>query len=435
MKKLCLFAVALALCAPSTYAADLYVSLSTGKNSNAGTQAEPLKNLWKALEKAQPGDTIHIAEGLYPGKMRCGWFAMKQPVNLIGGYNADFSARDPLKYQTLLQPDIKNNDKKGMFGILEIVFRNTRGYAITIDGLLFNDGYASSFHATKGKPEGVETGMWLPPPAKGQNDPFPSRDRYMLYASFDSSTQGDLTIKNCAFVNGGNFGAEIGMFKGKVEMVNNIFVNNRMVAANVTSKNAKAGEVSWVFKNNTVLFTWSRLSDYADMGYGVRANTNVIADFNHNIFGLNVGTGMDNTLGNMKTKKIALDNNVFFLNKTSDVQMTMSPNIVKVNVDLFEDLEGTDGIESITGNIDLQDPTVFAGRINPAYLDAFLNASYAEATFHNPNSPANVLRSVLGLPQRGVMVTKVSMFANRYPFNEALRLFGAMPKYGAQEIK
>lgn len=33
-----------------TVAADWYVSFSTGKNKNAGTQEAPLKNIWKALE-------------------------------------------------------------------------------------------------------------------------------------------------------------------------------------------------------------------------------------------------------------------------------------------------------------------------------------------------------------------------------------------------
>ncbi|MBS7409968.1 MAG: DUF1565 domain-containing protein, partial [Muribaculaceae bacterium] len=46
------------------------VSLETGKNKNAGTKEAPLKNLWKALEKAEHGDTIHVAAGVYPGKMK-----------------------------------------------------------------------------------------------------------------------------------------------------------------------------------------------------------------------------------------------------------------------------------------------------------------------------------------------------------------------------
>ena len=74
-------------------AADWYVSLATGKNQNKGTREAPFKNIWKAIEKAAPGDTLHIAAGNYPGKMSCGWINMDKPVNLIGGYKTDFSDR------------------------------------------------------------------------------------------------------------------------------------------------------------------------------------------------------------------------------------------------------------------------------------------------------------------------------------------------------
>lgn len=67
MKKLML-ALAVATVSASVSAADLYVSVETGKNKNAGTKEAPLKNLWKALEQAADGDTIHLAEGVYPGK-------------------------------------------------------------------------------------------------------------------------------------------------------------------------------------------------------------------------------------------------------------------------------------------------------------------------------------------------------------------------------
>ena len=51
---------ALAVAATTAQAADIYVSLETGKNKNEGTKEAPLKNLWKALENAKDGDTIHV---------------------------------------------------------------------------------------------------------------------------------------------------------------------------------------------------------------------------------------------------------------------------------------------------------------------------------------------------------------------------------------
>ena len=388
------------------------------------------------MEKSQPGDVIHVAEGNYPGKMKCGWVQLDKPVSLIGGYSPDFTVRDPLKHKTMFQPKNDQNDKKGSaMALMRIDFKNQKGFKMLIDGLIFDDGFASSYHETKGKPEGFDTGMWLEGPAMNKlRDKFPSANRYSLFATLGYGTAGELEIRNCTFVNGSNFGVNINWFEGEVKMKNNVFCNNRMIGANVQSSNGQPGKVKWEFENNTVLFTWSRLNDLADMGFGVRVNANVEAEIENNIIGLNVLTGFDNTKGNGKTKKIQLDGNVFFLNRESDVQMTVSPSVAKVRVDGFEDLEGTDGIESIEDNVDLADPKVFAGRINAKYLNSFLSMKYSESTKLDEGK-CNGLRSVLGLPLQGTIKTTCDMYANRYPMEDALKLFGAMEGKGAQVIK
>ena len=140
---------AVGLCMPMD-AKDIFVSLATGKNKNAGTKEAPYKNLWKALSVAQDGDVIHVAEGNYPGKMKCGWFKMEKPVSIFGGYSADFSQRNPLKFKTMFQPRNEHNDKKaGAQGILHIELDKSpmtapKGFHIVIDGIIFDDGFASS---------------------------------------------------------------------------------------------------------------------------------------------------------------------------------------------------------------------------------------------------------------------------------------------------
>ena len=94
---------AAALAATTAAAADIYVSLETGKNKNDGTKEAPLKNLWKALENAKDGDTIHLAEGIYPGKMKQNWFLIDKAVSIIGGYSKDFAERKPLEHKTMFQ--------------------------------------------------------------------------------------------------------------------------------------------------------------------------------------------------------------------------------------------------------------------------------------------------------------------------------------------
>ena len=435
-KKITLLAILICTAVTSLSANDIFVSLSTGKNKNPGTSDAPYKNLWKALEKSEVGDVIHVAEGIYPGKMKCGWFKMTKPVSIFGGYSADFSKRDPLKYRTMIQPRNEHNGKKGgALGLLHIEFEKEpmkapKGFNIVIDGLIFDDGFASSYHAVKGKPAGFETGMWLEGPAKNIKDKFPSANRYSIYSATASRGEGDLTIKNCLFVNGSNMAVCLNWYKGKISILNNVFCNNRMISVNVSGSNSRE-RIDWECAYNTILFTWSRLNDLADMGFGIRNNTNCNANIHHNIIGLNVLTGFDNTKGNPKQKTTHLNDNVFFLNRESDVQMTVSPSIAKVRVDDFEDLEGTDGIESIEGNIDLKDPKVFAGRINANYLNAFLSMKYSEKTKLDPDK-CNALRSVFGLPLQGTIKTTCDMYANRYPLDDALKLFGAAEGYGAQ---
>ena len=438
MKRL-MFATLIALCAVAVQAGDIYVSLSTGKKKNAGTKEAPLKNLWHALQKAEDGDTIHLAEGVYPGNAKCNWFLIDKAVSIIGGYSKDFASRDPLKFRTMFQPLNENNDKKGTgLGIFTIEFTKRpaqpKGVNMVFDGLIFDDGQAQSYHPVKGKPEGVETGMWLEPPAKG-NTAFPSSKRYLVYSATANRIEGDITFKNCLFLNAGNIAMNINWYKGKVKMENNVFCNNLMVGANVYSSNPQQGAVEWEFKKNTVLFTWSRTSELSDMGFGVRTTGNIKSELEDNVIGLSVLTGWDNTKGLDKTKKIEAKGNVFFLNRQSDAQVTKSPSVVKVKVEDFEDdLEGNYGIEKAEDNVSLADPKVFNGRLNTAFLNAFLSMKYSETATLDAGK-LNAFRQAVGLPMQGTIVSKVDMFGNRYPLEDALKLFGAMDGKGAQAIK
>ena len=438
MKKLMILTAAMAALTTLS-AADIYVSLSTGKKKNAGTKEAPLKNLWHALQKAADGDVIHLAEGIYPGNAKCNWFLIDKAVSIIGGYSPDFAARDPLKHRTMFQPLNENNDKKGTgLGIFTIQFDMAKpapkGVNMVFDGLIFDDGQAQSYHPVKGKPEGVETGMWLEPPAKG-NTPFASSKRYLVYSATANRAEGDITFRNCLFLNAGNIAMNLNWYKGKVKMENNVFCNNLMVGANVYSSNPQPGAVEWEFEKNTVLFTWSRTSELSDMGFGIRTTANVKSEIEDNIIGLSVLTGWDNTKGLDKTKKIEAKGNVFFLNRQSDAQVTKSPSVVKVKVEDFEDdLEGNYGIEKAEDNVALADPKVFNGRLNTAFLNAFLSMKYSETATLDAGK-LNAFRQAVGLPQQGTIVSKVDMFGNRYPLEDALKLFGAMAGKGAQTIQ
>ena len=411
-------------------AANWHVSISNGKNKNPGTPGAPLKNIWKAIEKAKPGDMILIAEGNYPGKMSCGWINLDKPVSLIGGYSPDFSARDVLKYRTMLRPTNAQNTTKPTHGTLTI---NTRKFGpnsnILIDGIIFDHTAANSYHPVKGKPAGFKDGMLTIPPAKG-NTQYPSIDKYLIYAQ----TDGQLVIQNCLFLNGCSYAIIVAQYSGNVRILNNVFIGNRMMGADVRTTNGKPFTLNYEFANNTVLFTWTRTKAFEDMGYGVRTNPGVFTNIHHNILGLNCMAGFDNTKGDAKQKKVKLDNNIFFLNKKADVAITISPSIkfMKVEDDGFDDLEDVEGMESVSKNSGLKDPALFKDVIDTNYLKAFLEATCTEQVDYDENSPINQFRAALGLNKQGKITTSVSMFANPYPFESAIRFFGAVKGFGAQ---
>ena len=441
MKKFLLSAMCLALGA-ALFGVDLgtgnniYVSQSTGKKKGPGTKEAPFKSITDAVKKASPGDTIHIAGGTYVGMLGASEIIIDKAVTLKGSYSPDFSTRDIAKHPTLIQPTNDKNGTKGI-GLLTLKPPAGPGPDLVVDGLVIDQSYMNSYHDVKGKPEGVETGMWLEPPSKGSKDQFASAKSYSIYKETQNRFEGNVIIRNCVISNAGNFGVNISHYKGEVKIVNNVFVACRMESCEVSCSNAAAGAVKAEFANNTVLFTWSRTDDLGDMGYGFRCMSKVTADINHNIFGLNVYAGVGNDKGDPKSKNIKLDNNIFFLNKKADVTAVKSPNILylRVDSDEFEDMADFPGMESVEDNVSLKDPAAFKGAINEAYLTAFLNVSYSEKIDYDENSPANVFRSAMGMNKVGKIETKVSMYANRYPLADVYKLFGAVSGHGAQAFR
>ena len=415
-------------------AGELFVSASTGANSNEGSKAKPLKNIEKALNLAKKGDIIRVAEGNYFGLRGKGYLEVPEPVQIIGGYSPDFSNRDVLKHLTLIQPDNESAAKSRK--ALLTFKKSAKGDKIVVDGIIFDMGMRNSYSDTEGKPEGCETGMLLLPPQfnKAKNHKPTVTEQCIYFPS--PAAAGDVLIQNCVFMNGAKFGIQGGHKQGDFQLLNNVFIANRMAAVEIFGVGGKKGpkgpsekDGNVEIANNTILFSWSRTKDFEDMGYGVRVMTMLSYDIHNNIFGLNVLTGVDNTRFN-KPEWLKLDNNMFMLNKQGDMMYTDpgQGQLERVSVSDFADFD----FASVKNNIG-KVPKAFP--INKAYLEGFLSARYSEEVDFNPDSPANVLREVMGLNKQGKLKTKVSMYGNQYPLEDALKLFGALENVGAQKPK
>ncbi|MBN1252044.1 MAG: DUF1565 domain-containing protein [Bacteroidales bacterium] len=404
----------------------LYVSKSTGSNKNDGSKASPFKNIDKAIKEAVAGDKIYIAEGEYSGTFNIGYLESDKPLMLYGSWDVNFTKQDIVNHPTLFQPD-NASAAKSRKALLSI---NKESGGTIIDGIVWDMGERNSYSSKEGLVEGVNSGMILLPPTKetGQNATVTEP-----IISIRAGTKGgDVTIQNCVFVNGASFAIQAAETTGTFKVINNVFVANRMASIEIFgtcagSKEKKdmvaCGNVEIAF--NTILFTWSRLKDFLDMGYGVRIMTKLEYNIHHNIIGASIMGGVDNSRF-CKDEYVKIDNNIMFGNKGGDLYYTPASNTtLKVYTNEFEDLE----FASVTGNQGVA-PNI---PVNQDYLKGFFNARYNEVTSYDPNSAQNQWSRALGMNQQGTMKSKVSMFMNKYPWKEALKLFGGTKNTGAQK--
>ena len=394
-----------------------YVSQETGSNQNDGSQGRPLKNIQRAINLATSGDVIHVAEGNYYGLLNSGNIKIDKGISIFGGYASDFSERDILKHRTYIQPTAESNSSALGQGTVQInVMRS--GTLVELDGLIIDRGNSIAYNPRgEGQPEGVETPMMQPIGTPGIGAPgFTDQKVYTTETALvyiNTGSRCDVTIRNCAFLNGPNYGILGSTFSTKIIVDNCIFVNIRMAAVELRGASAAMNSETY-FTNNTVLFIWSRLKDLSDMGYGYRFLPKMDSYLDHNIIGCCIFAGLDRTHVDSPAAKEAervttCENTLFFLNRQADLVLPGGGRFLRVNVEDFEDVEQ---FAEVSDNEAVTDPALFGGAINEAYLKGF--------------------RQSMDMNPVGTPTKAVTMFANHYPVADALKLFGAVEDYGAQ---
>jgi hypothetical protein len=407
----------------------LYVSKENGKNNNPGSKDQPLKNIDKAINIAQPGDVINIAGGIYSGTFDIGYLDCNKSLKLVASFSPDFSSRDIIKYPTIFQP----NNQSGAKSRKPLIRFSGDVDGLVVDGFVFDMGMRNAYHTQEGKPNGLETGMLLLPPQKMTGQVATVTESCLSIPS--AAKGGEILIQNNVFVNSAKFGIQAGLRTGTMKILNNIFIANRMAAIEVygtcpstggPKSLSLCGEVEIAY--NTILFSWSRTKELLDMGYGIRIMTKLKYNIHQNLIGGNALAGVDHSRFN-KNEWVKLDNNIFFVNKMADLEYSPASNTkLNLRVDQFEDLE----IASCTNNKN-QIPKTLA--IDKAYLEGFLNSRYSEQADFNPDSPANQWREIMGLNKQGKLTSRVTMYGNRYNWKKALELFGAVKDFGAQSFQ
>lgn len=257
-----------------------------GASGGDGSRERPFRDPFQALDRCEAGDTIHVAEGEYHGKLKAGKWRIDMPdVALIGGYDGLFSRRNPWTHATrLLCPP----DYKGQRGGYTIEGAEDHRGAI-VDGFVFDKKTNNRYEAN------------------GSLDPRSDTTEH-VWLSLP-----ECRIRNCIFVNGA-FGA-LRMSNGQT-VENCIFVNHATQTVRVDK-----GHTSdpLFFRSNTVAFGWDKMPGY---GKGRTGNLLALTGDARAIVENNIFYGADNDAIRLESQpaNMVLNDNVFYGNLWSHLQ-------------------------------------------------------------------------------------------------------------------
>lgn len=295
-------------------AKDIYVSIETGSNSNPGTKDAPQKLLWKVMKNLADGDQVHVAEGWYMGQSKSGKMPKCENSNVTieGGWNKDFSERNPFKYFTMIAPPA---DRQGAGGEI-FAWESPTGKIdnVTIDGFLIDRG-GHNYYFADGEPgarkriEGhFDNSCWgYRSMNKGKSGSDPT---------IELIGRGSFTVRNCVLLNNAWWGIYIKAGgTGAVTIENNlIFISQGRGIEAICG--GGWGKPSFVIRNNTVIFnntlktTEGRaLSIDPRKGYG-----NYVIE--KNVLAWSDGGGITYKF---KADNVTLNENKFFMNRRGDV--------------------------------------------------------------------------------------------------------------------
>ncbi len=266
---------------------DIYVRAGA---SGVGTKEAPYGYLWKALQKAERGDVIHVAEGIYYGKGGSGHFVIKVPdLKLVGGYSSDFSERNPFKHLTILE---RAKDYRGKFtglgeGIIEGDYRQDHS-GLVVDGFVLNGETRNAYGPDKSKI--IPRRSW----------------RGALFKAYSKN----IKIRNCILINPYGNGIYV-KWQGKDNEISNNFIVNTFYAA-ISTRSAQP-DSRILIKNNTIVFGWFQPGKGGSYGIFIGKQGEAIIQDNVLAFflteGGEAGYAVSNTFGNDLTE---LKGNIFY---------------------------------------------------------------------------------------------------------------------------
>lgn len=358
-----------------------------------GTKAKPFGDPWQALDKCEAGDAIHIAAGKYVGRTGVGyWEVPFDDVQLIGGYDASFTERNPWKNVTQLWWDktSKNWPKQ------ERLLSTKKG--TVVDGLVIDQRDQCKYEDEK------QTGR--------KDKPCDSAMRFALPA----------TVRNCVIVNPGTDGI-VAPAGSTIE--NNLVVNAVNWGININSTTDKQAVAT--LKNNTVAFTFSfkepGKGQYDGSALGIKGH----AKITDNILAFSDSNGIYMPVNPEKT---SLTGNLFFMNLYSNAKFSVDGKDTPIDDKSMDSLDEV-GLKAASGN-EVKNPQL---PVNPKWMDAVSKRTSATPGKLEMDD-FNKARQLLGLPMIEKGGTPPSGVAPAMDLDDALKLMApkSAGKAGARVI-
>lgn len=265
---------ALVFAAPA-FGADWYVV--EGAEDGDGTKEKPFKDPSLALDKAVPGDTIHVAQGSYSGKLKIGYLMIdKVGLTLVGGYkDKAFAERNPFLYPTFIKEDPANKNSSFAGGYIRIK-ENTVHDGTTVDGFWFDRADQNAYNP-----------LTLAPPLCPGCLKVPLGSNTKPIIEFEGV---DCHIRNSVFMNSALYAVRLNGDGSSLQ--NNLFLNVNYAGVDIYGKGRKVSKGpfhSFTIKNNTFVSAWNGTSQERAAGAFIVHNGNADIATENNIFHLSNG--------------------------------------------------------------------------------------------------------------------------------------------------
>ncbi len=400
---------------PFASATDWYVSQTTGKGKKA-TKEAPAKDLGNIITKLQPGDVVHIAEGVYLGRGKNGSNTINVPVSIFGGYDVTFSKRDPWgAHKTIFSGDnMTANYTASPALFLDLMKYQGPASPITVDGLIIDAGDRNHYQSEKQH-------KLIPKanPSKGQN-PSPSLGGLVINVQksdkFDKGPRWEVVVRNNIVMNTFQNQAALAVsgFKGsQITIENNLVIQHSGTGIFCGSKYAGDDQYpQFKVLNNTVLFSWDSGMSQA---FNVSMDRFTQVEMRNNVLGFSDIIALNNA---SRSKDLLLVNNLITGAREADYLEFDTQMDVENMVD-EADLLHEDSDENVTDAIKIPVSRAFAELYGSRVI---VDREKEEAGVSASNSNANALRSMLGLPLQAGSVKwpQTPVFLNRISIEDAI---------------